>query len=145
LYHNYRSRAFFQERSSILGSMASEASIRYQKVRELILASDAPRDSASLRAIASAFLTALCRLPERPDLIHLAKMPLEIRGRPNPLATDERAVPCSMNGNLVEFGDDFEDYRASIERLTRPLARSASITANICSRRSARPWMSPTA
>ncbi|MGY4499173.1 CelD/BcsL family acetyltransferase involved in cellulose biosynthesis [Bradyrhizobium sp. GM24.11] len=85
-----------------------------------ILASDAPRDSASLRAIASAFLTALRRLPERPDLINLEKMPLEIRGCPNPLAAAEQATPCSVNGNLVEFGDGFEDYRASIAKIQLP-------------------------
>ena len=47
-------------------------------------------------------------------------MPLAIRGRPNPLAADERAAPCSMNGNLVEFGDAFEDYRASIAKIQLP-------------------------
>ncbi|WP_349253716.1 GNAT family N-acetyltransferase [Bradyrhizobium sp. CB82] len=82
-----------------------------------ILASDAPRDSASLRAMDSALLTALRALPERPDLIHLVKMPLEIRGRPNPLATNGRATACPLNGNLVEFTDDFEDYRASIAKI----------------------------
>lgn len=85
-----------------------------------ILASDAPRDSASLRMIASGFLTALRRLPERPDLINLERMPLEILGRPNPLAAAERATPCAVNGNLVEFGDSFEDYRASIAKIQMP-------------------------
>ncbi|MGY8666793.1 GNAT family N-acetyltransferase [Bradyrhizobium sp. UFLA05-109] len=82
-----------------------------------ILASDSPRDSASLRMIASDFLTALRGLPERPDLINLEKMPIEIRGRPNPLAATQRATLCSVNGNLVEFGDGFEDYRASIAKI----------------------------
>lgn len=85
-----------------------------------ILASDAPRDSASLHIITSVFLSALRRLPERPDLINLEKMPREIRGRPNPLAAAERATPCSVNGNLVELGDCFEDYRASTAKIQLP-------------------------
>lgn len=85
-----------------------------------ILASDAPRDSASLHIITSVFLSALRRLPERPDLINLEKMPPEIRGRPNPLAAAERATPCSVNGNLVELGDCFEDYRASMAKIQLP-------------------------
>lgn len=85
-----------------------------------ILASDGPCDSASLRIIASGFLSALRRLPERPDLINLEKMPLEIGGRPNPLVAAERATACSVNGNLVEFGDSFEDYRASIAKVQLP-------------------------
>jgi CelD/BcsL family acetyltransferase involved in cellulose biosynthesis len=85
-----------------------------------ILASDAPRDSASLRSMGATLLTALRALPERPDLILLAKMPLEIRGCPNPLATNERATPSSVNGNLVNFGDDFANYRASIAKIQLP-------------------------
>lgn len=85
-----------------------------------ILASDAPRDPASLRIIASQLVTALRRLPERPDLINLEKMPLDIRGRPNPLAAAERTTPCSVNGNLVELNDCFDDYRASIAKIQLP-------------------------
>jgi CelD/BcsL family acetyltransferase involved in cellulose biosynthesis len=82
-----------------------------------ILASDAPRDFASVRSMDAALLTALRALPERPDLILLEKMPLAIRGRLNPLAMNEWATPSSVNGNLVDFGDDFESYRASIAKI----------------------------
>ncbi|KRR10823.1 GNAT family N-acetyltransferase [Bradyrhizobium valentinum] len=85
-----------------------------------ILASNAPYVAASLRTIGSALLAALRQLPDRPDLIRLKKMPLEIRGRPNPLAEIEGAGSCSMNGNLVELGDDFEVYRASIRKIQMP-------------------------
>jgi CelD/BcsL family acetyltransferase involved in cellulose biosynthesis len=85
-----------------------------------ILASDAPYVAASLRTIGSALLAALRQLPDRPDLIRLKKMPLEIRGRPNPLAEIEGAGTCSVNGNVVDLGDDFEAYRASIRKIQLP-------------------------
>ncbi|MEH2533494.1 CelD/BcsL family acetyltransferase involved in cellulose biosynthesis [Bradyrhizobium sp. AZCC 1588] len=85
-----------------------------------ILASNAPHVAASLHTIGSALLAALRQLPDRPDLIRLKKMPLEIRGRPNPLAEIEGARSCSVNGNLVELGDDFEVYRASIRKIQMP-------------------------
>ncbi|MEH2516349.1 CelD/BcsL family acetyltransferase involved in cellulose biosynthesis [Bradyrhizobium sp. AZCC 1610] len=85
-----------------------------------ILASNAQYVAASLRTIGSALLAALRQLPDRPDLIRLKKMPLEICGRPNPLAEIEGARSCSMNGNLVELGDDFEVYRASIRKIQMP-------------------------
>jgi len=85
-----------------------------------ILASDAPCDSTSLRAIGHAFLAALRQLPDRPDLIRLKKMPVEIHGRPNPLATTEWARFSSVNGNVVDLGDDFEAYRASIRKIQLP-------------------------
>jgi len=82
-----------------------------------MLASDAPRDSANLRAIGHTLLTALRQLPDRPDLIRLKKMPVEIHGRPNPLAATEWAGSSSVNGNVVDLGDDFEAYRASIRKI----------------------------
>jgi CelD/BcsL family acetyltransferase involved in cellulose biosynthesis len=85
-----------------------------------VFASDAPRDPAGLRAVGTALLDALRSLPERPDLVLLEKMPLQIRGRINPLATDGRATPCALTGNMVEFDDDFEHYRASIAKLQLP-------------------------
>jgi CelD/BcsL family acetyltransferase involved in cellulose biosynthesis len=85
-----------------------------------ILACGAPRDSASLHAIGRALLAALHRLPDRPDLVRLKKMPAEIRGRPNPLVASGWIGSSSLNGNLVEVGDDFEAYRASIKKMQLP-------------------------
>ena len=84
-----------------------------------ILACAAPGESASLHAIGRALLAALRQLPDRPDLIRLKKMPMEIRGRPNPLASGWNGT-SSLNGNLVEVGDDFKAYRASIKKMQLP-------------------------
>jgi CelD/BcsL family acetyltransferase involved in cellulose biosynthesis len=85
-----------------------------------ILASGAPRDSGSMRAMGRALVAALRRLPDRPDLIRLKKMPMEIRGKPNPLVALGWIGSSSLNGNLVEVGDDFEAYRASIRKMQMP-------------------------
>jgi len=85
-----------------------------------ILACGVPRDSAAMRAIGRALLAALRDLPDRPDLIRLKKMPVEIRGRPNPLLASGWTGSSSLNGNLVEIGDDFESYRASIRKMQLP-------------------------
>ncbi|HLI98188.1 MAG TPA: GNAT family N-acetyltransferase, partial [Bradyrhizobium sp.] len=82
-----------------------------------LLASVTPNDSASMRAIGEAILSALQNLPDRPDLIRLKKMPAEIGGRPNPLIACGTAGYSSLNGNLIATGDDFELYRASIKKM----------------------------
>jgi CelD/BcsL family acetyltransferase involved in cellulose biosynthesis len=58
-------------------------------------------------------------LPGGADLIRLRKMPIDLDGRPNPLALQDGATPCPMNGNLVTTGDDFEAWRYSLERTVR--------------------------
>ena len=80
------------------------------------------RDPLDGPAICRALLAALRRLPERVDLVRLRKMPAIIEGRPNPLASLGRPGSCSLNGNLIEVGEDFEVYRATIKRMQ--LARS---------------------
>jgi CelD/BcsL family acetyltransferase involved in cellulose biosynthesis len=85
-----------------------------------LLAAAAPLDPASARAVGQAFLAALRRLPDRPDLIRLKKMPAEICGRPNPLVTCGTVGSSSLNGNLVDIDDDFEVYRASIKKMQLP-------------------------
>jgi CelD/BcsL family acetyltransferase involved in cellulose biosynthesis len=85
-----------------------------------ILACGAPRDSARLHAIGRALPAALRLLPDRPDLIRLKKMPAEIRGRANPLVASGWNGSSSLNGNLVEVGDDFAIYRASIKKMQLP-------------------------
>jgi CelD/BcsL family acetyltransferase involved in cellulose biosynthesis len=85
-----------------------------------ILASDAPRDSADMRAMGGALVTALRRLPDGLDLMRLKKLPAEIHGRPNPLVALGWNGSCSLNGNLVEVGDDYEAYLASIRKMQMP-------------------------
>jgi CelD/BcsL family acetyltransferase involved in cellulose biosynthesis len=85
-----------------------------------ILAPEAPHDFAGVRAMNSALLAALHRLPDRPDLIRLKKMPTEIQGRPNPLVAFGWTGSCSLNGNLIEVDGDFEAYRSSIRKMQMP-------------------------
>jgi len=85
-----------------------------------ILAPDAPHDFAGVRAMNSALLAALHRLPDRPDLIRLKKMPADIQGRPNPLVALGWTGSCSLNGNLIEVDGDFEAYRCSIRKMQMP-------------------------
>jgi CelD/BcsL family acetyltransferase involved in cellulose biosynthesis len=85
-----------------------------------ILAQGAPRDSARMRTMGEGLLAALRHLPDRPDVIRLKKMPAEIRGRANPLVASGWTGSSSLNGNLVEVGDDFEDYRALIKKMQLP-------------------------
>ncbi len=82
-----------------------------------ILGLDAPRDVIGARALCQALLAALRRLPEGVDLIRMRKMPADVDGKPNPLASLGRPGSCSLNGNLIVVGDDFEAYRASIKRM----------------------------
>lgn len=86
------------------------------------LAFGVSRDALDGRALCRALLAALRKLPERVDLLRLRKMPANIDGRPNPLVSLGRSGSCSLNGNLIEVGEDFGVYRASIKRMQ--LARS---------------------
>jgi hypothetical protein len=46
-------------------------------------------------------------------------MPVDLDGRPNPLALLDGAGPCSLNGNIVTTGDDFDAWRYTLERTVR--------------------------
>jgi CelD/BcsL family acetyltransferase involved in cellulose biosynthesis len=85
-----------------------------------ILGSGAPRDLVEARVLCQALLAALRRLPDGVDLIRMRKMPSNVGGKPNPLAALGRMGSCSLNGNLIAIGDDFEVYRASIKRMQLP-------------------------
>jgi CelD/BcsL family acetyltransferase involved in cellulose biosynthesis len=87
-----------------------------------LLACGISRDALNGRALCQALMDALRKLPERVDLLRLRKMPASIDGKANPLASLGRVGSCSLNGNLIEVGEDFEVYRASIKRMQ--LARS---------------------
>jgi CelD/BcsL family acetyltransferase involved in cellulose biosynthesis len=84
-----------------------------------MLAAAAPRDAVAARVLWRDLLAALKRLPGGADLVRLRKMPLDLDGRPNPLALLDGAGRCSLNGNVVTTGDDFDAYRYSLERTVR--------------------------
>jgi CelD/BcsL family acetyltransferase involved in cellulose biosynthesis len=64
-------------------------------------------------------LAALRRLPGGADLIRLRKMPVDLDGRPNPLALPDGTGSCALNGNVVATGDDFDAWRYQLERTVR--------------------------
>jgi CelD/BcsL family acetyltransferase involved in cellulose biosynthesis len=84
-----------------------------------LLTAAAPRDATAARALWRDLLVALQRSPGGADLIRLRKMPVDLPGRPNPLALLDGARPCPLNGNVVTTGDDFDAYRYSLERTVR--------------------------
>lgn len=85
-----------------------------------ILALEATLDAATMNATGRELVEALRALPDRFDLLRLRKMPAQVGGKPNPLVSLGRIGSCSLNGNLVLTGDDYEDYQASIKRMQMP-------------------------
>jgi CelD/BcsL family acetyltransferase involved in cellulose biosynthesis len=82
-----------------------------------ILSPEAPGDVMQARVLGRALLAGLRRLPEGVDLIRMQKMPPNVGGKPNPLVSLGRIGSCSLNGNLIVVGDDFDAYRAKIKRM----------------------------
>jgi CelD/BcsL family acetyltransferase involved in cellulose biosynthesis len=78
-----------------------------------------PRDAKTARALWRDLLAALRRWRGGADLIRLRKMPVDLERQPNPLALLDGVRACSLNGNLVTTGDDFDAYRYSLERTVR--------------------------
>jgi len=84
-----------------------------------ILGSAAPRDARAARALWRSLLSALRRMPEAADLVRLRKVPVDLDGKPNPLALLGAAGPCSLNGNLVTTGEDYDAWRYTLEKTVR--------------------------
>jgi CelD/BcsL family acetyltransferase involved in cellulose biosynthesis len=84
-----------------------------------LLGAAAPRDARTARRIWRDLLAALRKMPGGADLIRLRKLPLDLDGRPNPLALLDAAGPCSLNGNLVNTGEDYDAWRYQLERTAR--------------------------
>lgn len=84
-----------------------------------LLGPAAPRDPKAAAAMWGELRRALRKLPGGVDLIRFKKMPLELQTRANPLALLDGAGPCSLNGNLVTTGDDFNLYKRSLKRDVR--------------------------
>ncbi|MBR1274188.1 GNAT family N-acetyltransferase [Bradyrhizobium sp. AUGA SZCCT0283] len=84
-----------------------------------IIGAAAPRDAKAARALWRSLLSALRRMPDRGDLIRLRKVPVDLDGKPNPLALLNAAGPCLLNGNLVTTGEDYEAWRYTLEKTVR--------------------------
>ena len=84
-----------------------------------ILGSAAPRDARAARALWRSLLSALHRMPDAADLVRLRKVPVDLDGKPNPLALLGAAGPCSLNGNLVTTGEDYDAWRYTLEKTVR--------------------------
>ncbi len=84
-----------------------------------LLGPAAPRDARTARAMWRELKAALRRMQGGTDLIRLRKMPVDLAGRPNPLALLDSAGPCALNGNTVVTGEDFDAWRFSLERTVR--------------------------
>jgi CelD/BcsL family acetyltransferase involved in cellulose biosynthesis len=90
-----------------------------------LLGPAAPREPKAAAALWRDLRRALRRVAGGADLIRFKKMPVDIGGRCNPLAALDAAGPCSLNGNLVTTGDDFDRYKRSLKRdVRRVLDRS---------------------
>jgi CelD/BcsL family acetyltransferase involved in cellulose biosynthesis len=84
-----------------------------------LLGSAAPRDAPAARAFWRDLRAALRKLPGGADLIRFRKVAPDLDGRPNPLALLDSAAVCSVNGNLVTTGEDYDAWRHTLERTTR--------------------------
>jgi CelD/BcsL family acetyltransferase involved in cellulose biosynthesis len=84
-----------------------------------LLGPAAPRDAKAAQALWRDLKTALRRLPGRADLIRLRKVAVDLDGRPNPLALLDEAGPCSLNGNIVTTGEDYDAWRYTLEKTVR--------------------------
>jgi CelD/BcsL family acetyltransferase involved in cellulose biosynthesis len=61
----------------------------------------------------------LARLPGGCDLVRFRKMPAEMDGWVNPLASLASTQPSALTGHLVQVGDDYDAYRYSLEKTVR--------------------------
>jgi CelD/BcsL family acetyltransferase involved in cellulose biosynthesis len=84
-----------------------------------ILGSAAPRDAKAMRVLWRSLLSALRRMPGAADLIRLRKVPIDLDGRPNPLALLGTGGPCLLNGNLVTTGEDYDAWRYTLQKVVR--------------------------
>ncbi len=71
----------------------------------------------------------LAQLPTRitgADILHLAKMPAELHGAPNPFANQPRATLSLLNANVLTIDGTWEDYRRKrlAKKVRKELERS---------------------
>jgi CelD/BcsL family acetyltransferase involved in cellulose biosynthesis len=84
-----------------------------------ILGPTAPRDAKAARELWRSLLSALRRMPDAADLVRLRKVPLDLDGKPNPLALLGDGGACALNGNLVTTGEDYDAWRYTLQKVVR--------------------------
>jgi CelD/BcsL family acetyltransferase involved in cellulose biosynthesis len=84
-----------------------------------LLGPAAPREAKAANALWRDLLAALRKLPGGADLLRFRKMPIDLAGQPNPLALLDDAGPCSLNGNVVTTGEDYDAWRYTLEKTVR--------------------------
>ena len=90
-----------------------------------LLGPAAPRERKAAALLWRELRLALRRLPDGDRSHSFQENAAYLQARPNPLAMLDGAGPCSLNGNLVTTGDDFNLYKRSLKRdVRRVLERS---------------------
>ncbi|QHO71900.1 hypothetical protein ACH79_03895 [Bradyrhizobium sp. CCBAU 051011] len=84
-----------------------------------ILGPTAPRDAKAARVLWRSLLSALRRMPDAADLVRLRKVPVDLDGKPNPLALLGDGGACALNGNLVTTGEDYDAWRYTLQKVVR--------------------------
>ena len=84
-----------------------------------LLGPAAPREAKGAAALWRDLVSALRKLPDGADLLRFRKMPVELAGQPNPLALLDDAGSCSLNGNVVTTGEDYDAWRYTLEKTVR--------------------------
>jgi CelD/BcsL family acetyltransferase involved in cellulose biosynthesis len=84
-----------------------------------ILGPAAPRDAKAARLLWRNLLSALRRMSDGADLIRLRKVPVDLDGKPNPLALLGKGGACALNGNLVTTGEDYDAWRYTLVKVVR--------------------------
>ena len=84
-----------------------------------LLGPAAPRDAAAARLLWRDLRAALRKSAGGADLVRLRKVPAELGGRPNPLTALDAAGPCSLNGNPILTGDDYDAWRYTLDKTVR--------------------------
>ncbi|MCB1884516.1 MAG: GNAT family N-acetyltransferase [Geminicoccaceae bacterium] len=76
-----------------------------------LLGPSAPSTAAEAAVLWRAVRGALRRAAPGAAVAHLVKMPLDLGGRPNPLALLGNTTPANVFGNVLTIGDDFAAWR----------------------------------
>ena len=82
-----------------------------------LLGPSAPTTPAEAAILWQAVRRVLQQAVPHAAVAHLTKMPLDLGGRPNPLALLGNSAPANVFGNVLRIGDDFAAWRR--EGLTR--------------------------
>ena len=84
-----------------------------------ILGRAAPRDAKAAHALWRDLRRRCAESPAAPISCVSARCRVDLEGRPNPLALLDDAGPCSLNGNIVTTGEDYDAWRYTLEKTVR--------------------------